>query len=94
MKNPGRDDRERDEVEEIEGQLYWRDPKTGELRKAVYHNDIRAELIAAASALGAYTHQRKRGTRAHDETAFHPEQRDWTPERQNWPRIRDNVSES
>ena len=83
MKNPGRDDRERDEVEEIGGQLYWRDPKTGELRKAVYHNDIRAELIAAASALGAYTHQRKRGTRAHDETAFHPEQRDWAPERQH-----------
>ena len=83
MKNPGRDDRERDEVQDVGGQLFWRDPKTGEWRRAVYHNDIRAELIAAASALGAYTHQRKRGTRAHDETAFHPEQRDWTPERQH-----------
>ena len=83
MKNPGRDDRERDEVGETGGQLFWRDPKTGEWRKVVYHNDIRAELIAAASALGAYTHQRKRGTRAHDETAFHPEQRDWAPERQH-----------
>lgn len=92
MERPGTDDKERGKVEEVGGRLVWRDPQTGELKKAVYHNDIRAELIAAASAHGEYTHERKRGTKDHDETSFLPEQRDWTPERRYWPRIRDNVS--
>ncbi|MCJ1462356.1 hypothetical protein MMC07_000956 [Pseudocyphellaria aurata] len=44
---------------------------------AVYHDQIRKELIATAAEDGAYTSKPTEGTEALDITAFHREQIDW-----------------
>ncbi|MCJ1423418.1 hypothetical protein MMC29_001301 [Sticta canariensis] len=44
---------------------------------AVFHDQIRAELIVIAEEGGAYTHSPINGTDATDITAFHPDHRDW-----------------
>ncbi|KAL9120533.1 MAG: hypothetical protein Q9187_002908, partial [Circinaria calcarea] len=41
---------------------------------AVYHNDIREELLAAANKIGTYKFKRSRDTLEHDVTAFHQDQ--------------------
>ena len=61
--------------------------------QAVYHNDIRAKLLARASNHGrnVYDHPRKAGRARHDETAFLESQRHWSPDKQQWHKIKDDV---
>ncbi|MCJ1264619.1 hypothetical protein MMC22_004493 [Lobaria immixta] len=44
---------------------------------AVFHDQIREELIAIANEGGAYAQPPANGREATDTTAFHPDQRDW-----------------
>ena len=52
---------------------------------AVYHNDIRAELIEEAARYGHYDHPRHRGRGATDETSFLPAHKTWGPAQEDWP---------
>lgn len=60
---------------------------------AVYHNDIRPKLLEVASRSGqdTYDHPRQRGRGMFDETAFHEAHRHWGPNRQDWPKITDDI---
>lgn len=54
---------------------------------AVYHNDLRAELIQEAARAGQYEHGRTRGAGTTDITSFLVSQRTWGPERKDWPDV-------
>ncbi|MCJ1282964.1 hypothetical protein MMC26_002291 [Xylographa opegraphella] len=54
---------------------------------AMYHNDIREELIEESEAFGDYDHPRARGLGADDVTSFLPAQKTWGIERQYWPDV-------
>ncbi|KAI4240063.1 MAG: hypothetical protein L6R42_011593, partial [Xanthoria sp. 1 TBL-2021] len=54
---------------------------------AVYHQDIREQLIKDAARLGRYRHHLARGKDKLDITAFHPAYAENGPERQHWPKI-------
>ena len=95
MEDPGQNLRERGTVRNVDGDLQWV-ASDGTLVPCVYHNSIRAELIAEASKDGTTTYDvhRKHGNleyNATDVTAYHPEQRTWSEERNLWPNIRDNI---
>ncbi|MCJ1260544.1 hypothetical protein MMC22_000406 [Lobaria immixta] len=61
-------------------------------KQAIYHEELRGQLIAEASLLGEYDHPRERGIANNDVTSFLPSQRDWGPDRDlHWPKIKDNV---
>lgn len=70
-----------------------RGQKVGKWIRAVYHNDIRSQLIAKASRNGILKYEvpRSRGPNEDDVTSFHPEQDTWRSERQYWGRIRDDI---
>ena len=93
INNPGADERERGEVRYIGGSLQWKDVSHDAWVPAVYHNDIRRQLLDRASHNGqsAYTNPRRKGHGSDDETAFHEEQQDWDGARQRWALIRDDV---
>ncbi|KAL9122011.1 MAG: hypothetical protein Q9187_001436 [Circinaria calcarea] len=67
--------------------LEWFDGQHSIWRPAVYHNDIREELLAAANKIGTYKFKRSRGTLEHDATAFHQDQKLWGLSRKHRPRI-------
>ncbi|MCJ1243998.1 hypothetical protein MMC30_001195 [Trapelia coarctata] len=52
---------------------------------AVYHNDIRAELIGEAAIYGQYGYPRNRGRGPTDETSFLPAHKTWGPAQKDWP---------
>ena len=54
---------------------------------AVYHNDIRAELIEEASRQGEYDHPRERGLGDTDITSFIPSQKSWSAKQEHWPDV-------
>jgi len=54
---------------------------------AMYHQDIRAELIEEASRHGAYDHPRDRGLGDTDITSFIPLQKSWGEKREHWPDV-------
>ncbi|MCJ1244000.1 hypothetical protein MMC30_001197 [Trapelia coarctata] len=54
---------------------------------AVYHEDIRAELITGASQEGAYDHTRKSGLGNADVTSFLASHKSWGEKREQWPEI-------
>jgi len=54
---------------------------------AVYHNDLRGELINEAARAGQYDFAREQGIGLTDITSFLPSQRIWGPDRANWPEI-------
>jgi len=54
---------------------------------AVYHNDLRAELIKEAARVGRYDHGRKFGAGPTDITSFLASQKSWGPERKDWPDV-------
>ncbi|MDI1486689.1 MAG: hypothetical protein OHK93_005949 [Ramalina farinacea] len=87
----GLNDKERGTVKDREGHLYCLHPVDNRWVPAVFHSAIRADLIAAASARGSYSVGRARGALENDVTSYHEPQRDWSGERQHWPRIRHNV---
>ncbi|KAL8805662.1 MAG: hypothetical protein Q9182_001806 [Xanthomendoza sp. 2 TL-2023] len=68
-------------------ELQWFDPAQETWRPAVYHQDIRKELIKDAARLGKYRHELAKGRQKLDVTAFHPAYVDNGPDRQNWPKI-------
>ena len=95
MVDPGQNVRERGTVRKVDGDLRWV-ASDGTLVPCVYHDSIRAELIAEASHNGtlSYDVPRRHGNldfNATDITAYHPEQKAWSEERSLWPRIRDNI---
>ena len=91
LQEPGLNDKERGTVQERNGQLYCMHPVDQNWVPAVFHNAIRAELIAAASTRGSYSVERAKGALDNDETSYLESQRDWSGERQHWTRIRHNV---
>ena len=95
MVDPGQNVRERGTVRNVDGDLRWV-ASDGTLVPCVYHDSIRAELIAEASHNGtlSYDVARRHGNlefNPTDITAYHPEQKSWSEERTLWPRIRDNI---
>ncbi|MCJ1380677.1 hypothetical protein MMC17_003785 [Xylographa soralifera] len=54
---------------------------------AVYHNDIREELIVESEAFGDYDHPRAKGLGEYDVTSFLPAQKTWGTARQDWPDV-------
>ncbi|MCJ1267241.1 hypothetical protein MMC22_007126 [Lobaria immixta] len=54
---------------------------------AIFHDQIRAELIDIAREDGAYTHKPTKGSEATDITAFHPDQKDWQEKGANRPDV-------
>ncbi|KAI4280224.1 MAG: hypothetical protein L6R38_004611 [Xanthoria sp. 2 TBL-2021] len=56
-------------------------------RPAVYHQDIREQLIKDAARLGRCRHHLARGKDKLDITAFHPAYAESGPDRQHWPKI-------
>lgn len=64
-----------------------------EWREAVYHNDIRDELLAIASNNGRdqYDYPRERGMDWNDQTAFLAEHRHWRSEPEHWHLITDDI---
>ena len=92
MGNPGKDEKEKGKVmTDALGHLRLVYPN-GDKQMAVYHNDIRQSLLDRARHHGTlrYSHERAKGRLAWDETAYHPEQKDWNDNRQN-SNIRDNI---
>ena len=95
LADPGKNVRERGTVQNVDGDMRWL-ASDGTLVPCVYHNSIRAELIAEASHNGIlnYDVPRRHGNlefNATDITAYHPEQKSWSEERSLWPRLRDNI---
>ena len=72
------------------GDLEWYDSKAAAWKAAVYHNDIRHHLLRLADQNGTlhYAHAPEEGLDATDKTAFHADQQDWSPDRNNWPIVR------
>ncbi|KAL8811533.1 MAG: hypothetical protein Q9200_001725 [Gallowayella weberi] len=68
-------------------ELQWFDPVHKIWRPAVYHQDIRKDLIQDAARLGRYRHRLAKGKHKLDVTAFHPAYIDNGPDRQHWPKI-------
>lgn len=54
---------------------------------AVFHDQIRVELIAIAGDSGAYAHRPTEGTEATDISAFHPDQKNWQEKGENRPNV-------
>lgn len=95
LADPGKNVRERGTVRDVDGDLRWL-ASDGTLVPCVYHNSIRAELISEASHSGtlSYDVPRRHGNldfNATDITAYHPEQKAWSEDRNLWSRIRDNI---
>ncbi|KAL8972661.1 MAG: hypothetical protein Q9197_002683 [Variospora fuerteventurae] len=68
--------------------LEWFHPEAQEWIPAVYHEDVRAALIQAASELGQYQYPMAGGKYGElDVTAFHPLFKDNGPDREVWPEI-------
>ena len=94
IENPGANDKRKGNISyDHQGRLLWQDPANLQYIPAVYHNDIRQELLVRASNNGRYQYNvpRAKGRMLYDETAFHAQQRDWTGERQYWGQIRDDI---
>ena len=94
MQNPGADDKERGEVRSAQdGTLQWWDPKDETWRAAIYHKDIRNQLLDIASDNGrcVYDFPRSHGITLDDQTAFLAAHQDWSPERDLWPRMTDDI---
>ncbi|KAL8705110.1 MAG: hypothetical protein Q9201_001755 [Fulgogasparrea decipioides] len=69
------------------GNLEWFDPQQKSWRPAVYHKDIRQELIQLAANMGEWQVEMARGKDPLDVTAFHPAYAAYGPEREDWPKI-------
>lgn len=54
---------------------------------AVYHNDLRAELLQEAAKGGKYDHERTEGEGTTDITSFLASQKSWGSKRGNWPDV-------
>ncbi|KAL8713723.1 MAG: hypothetical protein Q9220_002249 [cf. Caloplaca sp. 1 TL-2023] len=67
--------------------LEWFDPAQKLWRPAVYHTDIRHQLIEDAARLGSYRFDWYQGKTATDITAFHPAYANNGEEREDWPKI-------
>ncbi|MCJ1243999.1 hypothetical protein MMC30_001196 [Trapelia coarctata] len=71
----------------VGGGLEYFQEETGSWVPAVYHNDLRSQLIQEASSRGKYDHERKRGKGVDNVTSFLMSQKSWGNERQHWPNI-------
>ncbi|KAL8719522.1 MAG: hypothetical protein Q9225_003489 [Loekoesia sp. 1 TL-2023] len=69
------------------GELEWFDPVSKEWKPAVYHKDIREELIKYAAKLGKYRYPMAHGKHELDVTAFHPAFKYNGRKREQWPKI-------
>ncbi|KAL8887809.1 MAG: hypothetical protein Q9215_004670 [Flavoplaca cf. flavocitrina] len=72
----------------VEGVLFW-EPEDRKRKpvKAVYHHDIRQELLNRAGDLSRYTYRRKEGSAPTDKTAYHGRQGSWGADPTAWPDI-------
>ncbi|KAL8967533.1 MAG: hypothetical protein Q9183_002874 [Haloplaca sp. 2 TL-2023] len=68
-------------------QLEWLDMARKEWRPAVYHSEIRGQLIGEAAQHGRYRFEMSRGKGEHDVTAFHPLFANNGAAREHWPKI-------
>ena len=94
LEDPGADDKERGKVcNNEDGSLQWYDSRQMSWKAAVYHKDIRIQLLDIASQHGTRTYDfpRRQGKAPDDRTAFHAPHQHWSPERDLWPRITDNI---
>ena len=92
LNNPGADDRERGQTRTArDGGMLGYDPNTGAWVPAVYHSNIRDELLALTDSNGHYVHPRAQGTAANDRTAYLASQHNWGPERDQWHHIPGNI---
>ncbi|KAL8831951.1 MAG: hypothetical protein Q9170_005077 [Blastenia crenularia] len=70
------------------GKLQWLDKTRYEWRPAVYHKDIREQLIEDTAKLGAYKYEMNKGKNSKlDVTSFHPAYEENGHRRENWPKI-------
>ncbi|KAG8533999.1 uncharacterized protein KY384_000841 [Bacidia gigantensis] len=93
LADPGKNEKEKGSVRNNrDGSLSWWNETAQHWAPAVYHNDIRQNLIERASQNGliAYQPPRESGELPWDETAYQPEQDDWNGDR-NKSNIRDDI---
>lgn len=92
MQNPGHYGEKGEVRQTTSGAIEWKGPKDSWV-PAVYHNSIRQNLLAEASNNGArsYHFPREKGEAPFDETAFHPDQEEWNPNRANWDTIEHDI---
>ncbi|MCJ1257952.1 hypothetical protein MMC24_005780 [Lignoscripta atroalba] len=72
---------------DIVGNLQWLDADSGEWKPAIYHEEIRVQLIARVNVFGTYRFERAARTLPNDVTCFHPGQAEWGEDRNNRPEI-------
>ena len=77
------------EAKYVRGQLYQREPGFREFLPAVYHADIRRQLIDEASEGGRYRypHRRCKGTEKTNVTAYLHANHNWTEDREHRPEV-------
>ena len=75
------------------GEVQWRNPQDNSWVPAVYHKEIRSQLLATASSNGKqlYVYPRAQGSSPDDRTAFLSTHQHWSPARHLWPRIQHDV---
>lgn len=84
----GSDDKPKDIVRHnMNGSLDYYSKDNMTWVSAVYHNNLRSELIDEAAREGQYIFPREPGLGLTDITSFLPSQKSWGPERVNWPEI-------
>ncbi|MCJ1263534.1 hypothetical protein MMC22_003404 [Lobaria immixta] len=75
------------QVREVVGGIEYYSESNHSWHSAVYHEDIRGELLLEASLLGQYDHPQKR-VAPNDVTSYLPSQKEWGANRvRNWPEI-------
>ena len=92
MQNPGQYGEKGEVRQTASDAMEWNSPRDSWV-PAVYHNNIREHLLAEASNNGArsYRFPREKGEAPFDETAFHPDQEMWDPDRANWDTIENDI---
>lgn len=83
------DRRQKGEVKMINGQLYQREPGWTNFAPAIYHSDIRDELIVEASHGGRlrYPRRRARGSEPTNITSYLAANHDWDEDRDHRPEV-------
>ena len=91
---PDAEDKTMGQIERAaDGTLLWVNQTSKRPSPAVYHHEIRQELLDLASQNGAreYEQKRREGIDPSDKTAYHPWQHDWSPQRALWGRITHDI---
>ena len=88
LEDAGVDDKERGQIRKApDGGMLGYDPSTDAWVPAVYHSNIRDELLALTDSQGQYAQPRARGPGTNDRTSYLPSQQNWGPQRHLWHHI-------